>query len=533
MQADRRATPNGSAAQHTSAATLIRRLIGATVLAATVAMTGCAALPSDVQRSDSHTVVDTNTTLAQTAVAALPDADASISGLRLIADGDHALAARIALIRRAERSIDLQTYHLAGDGTGARVLRELRDAAARGVRVRLLVDDLYAAGLDELFAALAAHANVEVRLFNPLPVRNASFAPRIALSMHEFSRINRRMHNKLFIADAALAIAGGRNVADEYYLRSEAANFIDMDILVAGAAVRELGSVFDAYWNSEQAYPIGAFAQAPAGRFDALSAQAAADIAWPQRDRTGRASIPAQLERGALTLTPARVQVLADDPAKAAGAPTRTTRATVAEAFAAAETQLTIVSPYFVPGASGMEMLQGVQARGVNVSVTTNSLGATDEPLVHAGYARYRLAMLKMGVKLHELGASMSRKAGWLGDLRSSSGRLHAKLAVIDRQRLFIGSMNMDGRSERHNTELGLLIDSRELAAEVAALFEADAHKATYQLRLAQAGDGQERIEWLSNDDDGEVAHADEPDHGPLVALKLGLLSTLIAEDLL
>src|SRR5262245_56479419 len=146
---------------------------------ALVAMTGCAALPSDVQRTVSQTVVDSHTTLAQTAAAALRGADAAASGLRLIPDGDHALAARIALIRRAERSLDVQTYQLANDGTGARVLRELRDAAARGVRVRLLVDDLYAAGEDELFGALAAHANIEVRMFNPLPVRNASFGARI------------------------------------------------------------------------------------------------------------------------------------------------------------------------------------------------------------------------------------------------------------------------------------------------------------------------------------------------------------------
>ncbi|HEX6018340.1 MAG TPA: phospholipase D family protein [Burkholderiaceae bacterium] len=521
-------------AHHAFGTSRLQRLIGWFALVASVAMTGCAALPTGIQRAASHTVVDARTTLAQTAAAALPGADATLSGARLIADGDHALAARIALIRRAERSIDLQTYQLASDGTGARVLRELRDAAARGVRVRLLIDDLYAAGQDELFGALAADAHIEVRLFNPLPVRNASFAPRIAMSLHEFSRINRRMHNKLFIADGALAIAGGRNVADEYYLRSEAANFVDMDVLLAGAAVRELGTVFDAYWNSEHAYPIGAFTgQAQTREFDALSAMAATEIAWPQRDRAGRDSIPAQLERGALTLSPARVQVLADDPAKATGAATRTTRAAAAEAFAAAQSQLTIVSPYFVPGASGMEMLQTMQTRGVRVSVTTNSLGATDEPLVHAGYAKYRLAMLRMGVKLHEMGGAMSRKAGWLGDLRSSSGRLHAKLAVIDQQRLFIGSMNMDGRSERFNTELGLLIDSRALATEVAGLFEAGSQRATYQLRLTPNDDGRERIEWVSTDDDGEFAHIDEPDRGGLTALKLSLLSALISEDLL
>jgi putative cardiolipin synthase len=183
-------------------------------------MVGCAALPADVRRPASQALVDEQTSLAQAAATAMPTTDAKQSGLRLIPDGDQALASRIALIRRAERSLDVQTYHLACDATGALFLSELRNAAARGVRVRLLVDDLYAARQDALYAALAAHANVEVRMFNPLPVREGSFGTRIALSLHEFSRVNRRMHNKLFIADGAFAIAGGRNIADEYYMRA-------------------------------------------------------------------------------------------------------------------------------------------------------------------------------------------------------------------------------------------------------------------------------------------------------------------------
>ena len=307
-----------------------------------------------------------------------------------------------------------------------------------------------------------------MRLFNPLPVRNASFGGRIALSLHEFSRVNRRMHNKLFIADSAFAIAGGRNIADEYYMRSTLANFVDMDVLAAGAVVRELAAVFDSYWNSEQAYPIGTLTPAvDAARFDALNAVPADEPAYAALDRFGRDAIAAQLQSGTLQLRAARVQVLADQPAKAAGAATPTTHAAAAEVFATAQSELMIVSPYFVPGDGGMAMLRQVQERGATVSVTTNSLGATDEPLAHAGYSKYRLSLLQMGVRLQELGATLSQKSSQLGDFRSSSGRLHAKLAVIDGRRLFIGSMNMDGRSERHNTELGLVIDSRELAAEV------------------------------------------------------------------
>jgi len=503
----------------------------AVVLALT---SGCASLPSSVQRPASQAMAGQDTALARAAAAALPaDAGADQSGLRLIPDGDQALAGRIALIRRAERSLDVQTYHLASDGTGALFLAELRDAAARGVRVRLLVDDLYAAGQDALFAALAAHRNVEVRMFNPLPVRDASFGGRIALSLHEFSRINRRMHNKLFIADGAFAIAGGRNIADEYYMRSTQANFVDMDVLAAGAVVRELGAVFDTYWNSEQAYPIGALTEAvEPGRFDALNAAPAGEPAAAAQDRFGREAIASALQRGTLRLSAGRVQVFADQPSKAAGAAARTTRAAAGEVFATAQSELLIVSPYFVPGDAGMAMLRQVQERGASVSVTTNSLGATDEPLVHAGYSKYRLAMLQMGVKLQELGATLSQKTASLGDFRSSSGRLHAKLAVIDGQRLFIGSMNMDGRSERHNTELGLVIDSRELAGEVAELFRAGAQGATYRLQLAGHG-GDERIEWLAREDGRDVVHADEPDRRAGVSARLALLAALISEDLL
>ena len=505
-------------------------------------ITGCAALPAGVQRTSSQAIDGAHTSLAQIAArsgASEPAARAELSGLRLIADGDHALATRLALIRRAESSLDLQYYHIASDATGLLVLRELGHAAERGVRVRLLVDDLYAAGQDALFAALAARANVEVRMFNPLAVRSGGFVARIALSLHEFERINRRMHNKLFIADSRIAVAGGRNLADEYFMRSEQANFIDMDVLAIGAVVPQLATLFDRFWNSELAYPIQAIATAQAAEgFDALSRRTAdssdssvsAESASPATDRLGRLSIPVQLAAGRLQLTFARVQLLADDPAKAAGATTRTTRDEAAQAMGAAERELLIVSPYFVPGESGMAMIQAVTSRGATLTVTTNSLGATDEPLVHAGYSRYRVAMLKMGVQLRELGATLSRKAGVLGNFRSSQGRLHAKLAVIDGQRLFIGSMNMDGRSARYNTELGLLIDSPELATEVADLFKSGAQASSYRLRLA---DGGERIEWLARNAEAEVTHADEPDLGLAQGLKLSLLGALVAEDLL
>ena len=257
----------------------------AVLLTVAVALGGCAVLPSQVERPVSYArsdVADTRLAkiaAASTAVAAGPE----VSGFRLLADGAEAFDARIALIRRAEKTLDVQYYVIANDATGREFLRELQAAAARGVRVRVLVDDLYATGQDELFAGLAAHDNVEVRLFNPLPVRGGGFAQRIVFSLHQFSRINHRMHNKLFIADGSFAVTGGRNIADEYFDRSGDANFIDMDLLSSGPVVARLAAVFDGFWNSEVVYPIGSLTGAASRDAFARQVDAAGDRPPPPR----------------------------------------------------------------------------------------------------------------------------------------------------------------------------------------------------------------------------------------------------------
>src|SRR5437764_14423868 len=213
-------------------------------------LAGCASLPERTPAPPTVALADVaDTRLGRVAAAATPAASRDLSGFRLLPEGETAFNARIALARRAERSLDVQYYLIRDDDVGLQFLRELRDAAARGVRVRLLVDDLYTAGEDELFAGLAAHPNVEVRVFNPLPARAGSFGTRLLFSLHEFGRINHRMHNKLFVADNTFAVSGGRNIANEYFMRSAAANFIDLDVLSSGPVVRELSAVFDSHWN--------------------------------------------------------------------------------------------------------------------------------------------------------------------------------------------------------------------------------------------------------------------------------------------
>jgi putative cardiolipin synthase len=504
------------------------------------ALFGCASLPAPAPKPVSAALpMDSASSLGRAAAASNAGAEEGRSGFRLLADGDHALHARLALLRRAQRSIDAQYYVVASDDVGLAFLRELRDAAARGVRVRLLVDDLYTAGQDPLLVGLAAHPNVEVRLFNPLPARQGNLAGRVVSSMHEFGRINRRMHNKLLVADGAFAVAGGRNIANEYFMRSASANFIDMDVLASGPVVAQLAAVFDTYWNSDVVWPVERVAGSLHASDDAARADFAAQVetapdTWTvsARDRFGRAPLEAELAQGRLPLVHAAVRVLADTPAKATGG-VRDEDTTQHQALATMRTargDLLIVSPYFVPGANGMAMLEDAAQRQVRTTVMTNSLGATDEPLVHSGYSRYRHAMLKIGVKLLEVGSTLAPKSGALGDFRSSLGRLHAKLAVVDRRHVFIGSMNMDGRSAHYNTEMGLVIDSEALAGAISTMLQRDGESSTYRVQLAADN---EAIEWHATDEGRPVVHTAEPDSSWLQRVRLSVLSSFVAEDLL
>ncbi len=510
-------------------------------------LTGCALLPGDVVRPESAAITDVaDTPLAQVAAAATPADRLHLSGVRLLPDAQDAFALRLALMRAARKSIDVQYYVIAHDTSGAQFVDELRRAAARGVRVRLLVDDLHAAESDATLLRLAALPGAEVRSFNPLPVRRGGWATRLLLSLHDFERVNRRMHNKLLVADNAFAVTGGRNIADEYFMRGAAANFIDMDILASGPVVRELSDLFDRFWNSEQAYPIGSLA-APAGTAPSTVDAAAEPLPAAFDDSDG---VLARLADGRLALRFAPVQLYADVPAKAAPAGASPRPATAMDSamglFGSARHEVQLVSPYFVPGQRGMAKIREATAAGVKLTVMTNSLASTDEPMAYWGYARYRGEMLSLGVTLIELNPASpsSRGLGGGGSLGSSVGRLHAKVALVDRRWVLIGSMNMDGRSSRTNTELALVVDSRELAADLAALLhdrEGDDH---YRLRLstdraasiADADDtsaAEPRVEWVSAPGRPLRVHRSEPHVGWLSRVRLGFVSLFVPEDLL
>ncbi len=497
-------------------------------LAVTLALAGCATLPGPTERAATHASSDVaDTSLARIAAASAPSDRANLSGFRLLADDGDAFEARLALLRKAEKTIDVQYYLIASDATGLEFLGALSDAAARGVRVRVLVDDLYATGQDAVFAALANRANVEVRLFNPLPVRGGSFARRVTLSLHEFSRINHRMHNKLMIVDGSFAITGGRNIADEYFARSGAAHFIDMDLLSSGAVIGPLAAIFDRFWNSPYAYPVQELATATpsADRFASRPARG---------DSTGHASLAAELAAGRVEQRFAPARVLADAPERILDNDPGRADSTVMQAhlelLSSARSSVLVASPYFVPGADGLAALREARSHDARFMVMTNSLATTDEPLVHFGYARYRLALLKLGVTVHEL---MPMREGPADDEAGerhvgSLGRLHAKLVVVDERWLSIGSMNMDRRSARCNTEVAIVIDDPVLAQEVVAFLERGRASGSYALRLADDG---KRVEWVDHAGSRAVRKEPRPAGGP--GLKSRLASFFVSEDML
>ncbi len=504
-----------------------RRIRAALALAAVALVaTGCASLPRDVPRTPSMALpASADTELGRIALASA--GDPALSGFRLMSRSAQAFATRLALATRAQRSLDVQYYVFDDDNTGRTLLRALRDAAGRGVRVRLLLDDLYTGGKDPLLLGLAAHPNVEVRLFNPFMVRYDSVGARVAASLFDFGRLNHRMHNKLFIADGAMAIAGGRNIGDEYFMVHEGANYIDLDVFAVGAVLPTLAGLFDQYWNSERVYPLESIVppSLPAEERRRLFAQATEAARGPppgesgSKDTLGQASIAEELGSGRLALIWAKAEAFADSPDKVIDHSRRvfgvgkavepTVRQSLMSELLRARRGVLISSPYMVPDRSVMEDIEEGRLWNLPITIITNSLASTDEPFVHAGYERYRREMVDLGVRLYEVAPSRIQRSRNLGSFGQSIGRFHAKAAAIDGELMFIGSLNFDPRSEKHNTELGLLIHSPELTGQLLKLAELVINEAAYQVRLAP---DRKSLEWRIRTAEGEQVFTEEPD---------------------
>jgi putative cardiolipin synthase len=406
------------------------------------------------------------------------------SGVRLIEQNAMAFAYRVATALAAERSLDVQYYIWNDDLTGRLLAAELMLAAERGVRVRVLVDDIDARAKHDLFLVADLHPSLEVRIFNPYYNRTGTLG-KITESVLRGRRLNRRMHNKAWIADNRVAIVGGRNIGDEYFGASEHSNFSDLDVMLSGPVVADVSAAFDDYWNNPNAVPVSRFEGRPpdpealerlvaAAREYAGQARATPYVA-ALRDAEKRAEL---LAKEMPPLEVENVRLLVDDPAKvgaeAGGLEASNVLSGLSDVMTAARDELLIVSPYFVPRSEGTRSLLRGEARGVRIAVLTNSLAATDVAAVHTGYARQRRELLRGGVELYE----MKRRAGseegrsQISVTGSSRSSLHTKAMIIDRRWVFVGSMNLDPRSAFLNTEMGVLVESPELAEQLRSQFE-------------------------------------------------------------
>ena len=393
----------------------------------------------------------------------------SQSGVSFVADNLVAFALRVLSARSATRTLDLQYYNWQEDITGRLMIREVLQAADRGVRVRLLLDDLYVRRTESQLATLSQHASIDVRLFNPFQVRSWGALGSMLEFLFAGYRVNHRMHNKLWIVDGGLMIGGGRNIGDPYFDASSQFNFRDLDLALTGAAVSQAGALFNRYWTNRRVRPIErvAVARLLPGGLDELrqtldeAASTEAASAYLQRVET-LPNLTQLLQEQAIRVAADKVRIVGDPPGKRLGrrrAPGVLNA--VRNAVGLAQRRVLLISPYFVPGRRGSKLLTSLLRRGVKISILTNSLAATDVLAVHGGYARYRRRLLRAGVVLHELKRGGQEGRSLLG---SGGASLHTKAFVIDDEMTFVGSFNLDPRSANLNTEMGTFVGDRMLA---------------------------------------------------------------------
>ncbi|ARU06409.1 hypothetical protein CCO03_18650 [Comamonas serinivorans] len=545
------------------------------------ALQACQSLPRNVVRPSSQAWASPQATpLGELVRQRRAQAGAQpANGFALLPGADEAYSARLALIEQARHTLDLQYYTVNLDASSASLLEALTAAAQRGVRVRLLLDDFNTAGRNAQVLRLAFVPGVEVRLFNPLPGSRNSLLTRTLGALPHFARMQQRMHNKLFLADNAVGITGGRNLGDAYFGLGDSSNFVDLDVLAFGPIVQDMGRSFDQYWNNTLAYPVQSLVSqselnnALSLEVHAGDLQSATDTTMPpardvgsavretlQAMRAKAAHMPPAMNLREVPLHWVPAQLIVDRPGKISAEDHDGGQDTVVDGMVSlmgeARRDVLLVTPYFVPGPQIMKTFEALRARGVRVRVLTNSLASNDAVAAHAGYARYRKDLVRLGVELHELrgvaiGASGEVRSGALlsgsgsgtrgGSRTSVQGAhgpagstatepqadgspkrlsLHAKFVALDDRLLLVGSMNLDLRSKLQNTEIGLLLASRALSRDLTRLTELAFERASYRVEL----DG-EQLRWRAPPGANFQDTTSEPD----ASMSLRLLANVIA----
>lgn len=447
------------------------------------------------------------------AVSSLVENHPEHSGIHPLEEGLDAFAARYLLTSMAEHTLDIQYYIWQNDMSGRLLFSAVLEAADRGVRVRLLLDDNNTMGLDETLSALSRHDNIEVRLFNPFSFRTL----RALGYLSDFARLNRRMHNKSFTVDEEVTIVGGRNIGDEYFGAGEEPLFSDLDVLAIGPVVEEVSTDFERYWQSKAVEP---FSKVVESEPEAERAAIKLPEAWhsdPQVERylqrINASSFVTQIDAGELPLTWAKTRLLSDDPRKGLGRAKAGSLlpARMLEVIGKPQQQFDIISAYFVPTRAGVAQLLALVRKGVRIAILTNSLAANDVSVVHAGYAKWRKKLLRHGITLYELKphSDNSERPHDRGLTGNSGSSLHAKTFTVDNEKVFIGSFNFDPRSAMLNTEMGFVIESESLATSIHQRFITRMRDRAWTLRLDKWG----RVNWIEYPGEGanEVVHKHEP----------------------
>jgi len=454
--------------------------------------------------------------------------------------GLDAFVARAILARKAERSIDLQYYMFHQDTVGRLLLVELLAAADRGVRVRMLIDDIYGEEADAVWAALDAHATIEVRLFNPFSRARSKYLQYVT----RLRTINHRMHSKTYTVDNQATIVGGRNIGSEYFDADPDLAFTDLDVMAIGPVVPEVSTEFDEYWNSEHAYPVSTLRRGGTGDdldrlradLDAFRAKSSTSV---YVDALNHSALAAALKDHTVKLSWSKARVIRDSSEKQTLGKKNGRKELLISQLAPylleAKEELIIVSPYFVPGNRAVEAMCQLRRQGVRIRILTNSLASNDVAAVHAGYSRFRKALLRGGVELYELDEEIRKTEAerftWLPGMSKSS--LHAKTMACDRRVMFVGSFNFDQRSLYLNNEIGIIFDEPETASQAFATFDANIDRVAFKVTLQGGKDGGGSLRWIKRKNGEETVYASEPYVGLWTRFVVGCIRLLPIDSML
>jgi putative cardiolipin synthase len=498
---------------------------------------GCATLPKNFDRPPSYAFTDTDNTRLGKDRRDEMRAHPGQSGFLLLGNGLDAFVARALLAHGADRSIDVQYYLYHSDLVARLFTDQLLKAADRGVRVRLLVDDMDLEDRDLSVAAMDSHPNVEVRIFNPFSRKTG----RISQLVTRMGSVTRRMHNKSFTVDNQVTILGGRNMGNEYFDADPDLAFSDLDVLCIGPVAQEVSTAFDLYWNSELAYPVSVLIgkqptpeeikQMRKELNEYIAKQVDSDYLKALRD----SNLANTIRQNNVRYRWGEAVVFYDQPEKILHDFDKTEyhlAPKLAPYFEGVQEELIIFSPYFVPGKKGTAFLNQLSQRGVRVRILTNSLSSNDVGVVHAGYAKYRKNLLRGGVELYEMNKKLTRKQRKekKGKYGSSTASLHAKSFVFDRKKVFIGSLNLDPRAIVHNTEIGVVLESTEIATGMSDWFDQHIEEVSFRLELNKES-GTEKLLWHGLVDGKQQTFDVDPYTGFWRRFGIGFLSILPIES--